>query len=152
MNLYLGEDQFELIHISGHTQDETIVYLPRQKVLFTGDNVCTLGIPNLSESSLQGWFEALKLMERLDIDVVVPGHGEVGNKDCIKTFHGELSSLLNRVKEKVEKGWTRDEVMAQVSYEDMIHRQYSPENSERSRRNVKSGIGRLYDFVVKQQP
>lgn len=150
MNIYLGEEMFELIHIRGHTEDETIVYMPLKKVLFSGDNVCTNGIPNLRESFPFEWLEALESMEKMDIDVLIPGHGEIGNKESIKQFRIGLSSLLNRVKEKIDKGFSRDDVVRVVSYEDNIHRKYPPKTSEMFHQMMEMSIARLYDALTRK--
>ena len=149
MNIYLGEDIFELIHISGHTEDETIIYMPIKKVLFSGDNVCTIGIPNLSESSPFEWLEALKLIEEMEIDVLIPGHGKIGDKESIKQFHMELLLLINRVREKIDKGFSKDEIVRDVSYEDNVHRGYPRETSGRFHQMIGKGIARLYDALIK---
>jgi len=150
MNIYLGGEIFELIHISGHTQDETIVYMPLKKVLFSGDNVCTSGIPNLSESSPLEWLEAIKSMEEMDVEILVPGHGKIGNKDSIKQFHMELLSLLNRVKEKIDNGFSKEDIVREVKYEDTVHLKYPPGTSERFYQMMKMGIAKLYDALIKK--
>lgn len=152
MNIYLGDETFELIHITSHTQDETIVYMPRKKVLFAGDTVCTNGIPGLHESYPKEWLEALKFVEELDFEVLVPGHGKIGNKDSVKQFHRELSMLINRVKEKIDKGFSKDETIKEIRYEDTVHLKYPPEFSEFFDRLMNMSIGRLYDELIKNGP
>lgn len=150
MTLYLGEEIFELIHIRGHTQNETVVYMPREKVLFTGDNVCTNGIPTLSECCLKGWLEALRLMEEIDFQELVPGHGEIGNKDSLRDFYGKFRMLINRVKEKIDKGLTREEIIKEVRYEDTVHINYPRETSEFFDRSMEMSIAQLYDGLIKE--
>ena len=150
MTIYLGEEIFELIHISGHTQNETMIYMPREKVLFTGDNVCTNGIPSLSECCLRGWLKALRFMGEIDFEELVPGHGEIGKKDSLRDFYGEFSILINRVKEKIDKGFSREEIIKEVRYEDSVHIKYPPETSEFFDRSMKMSIARLYDELIKE--
>ena len=148
MTIYLGEEMFELIPIQGHTEYETLVYMPRKKVLFTGDNVCTCGIPNMSESCPLEWLEALKAMEKMDVEILVPGHGEIGNKNSIKKFHSELTSLFNRIKEKMDKGFSGEEIVKEVSYEDTVHVAYPPAFSERFSSHIKNSVRRIYDALA----
>jgi cyclase len=152
MTIYLGEEIFELIHIRGHTQNETIIYMPREKVLFTGDNVCTNGIPTLSECCLRGWLEALRLMGEIDFQELVPGHGEIGNRDSLRDFYGKFSMLINRVKEKIDKDLSKEEIIKEVRYEDTVHINYPPETSEFFDRSMKMSIARLYDELIKEGP
>ncbi len=150
MNIYLGGEVFELIHIRAHTGNETIIYMPQKKVLFAGDNVCTSGIPNLSESYPLEWLEALKYMEEMDIEVLIPGHGNIGNKDSIKQFRMDLNSLLNRVRKKIDEGFMRDDIIKEVSFKDTVHGAYPAGFSERFNNHIKDGIGRLYDALIKK--
>lgn len=149
MNIYIGDEVFELIHITGHSQDETIVYMPQKRLLYSGDNICTNGIPNLSESSPPKWLEALRLMSRMEIDVLVPGHGNIGTGDSIKKFQSKLRSLLNKVRKGIEKGLSRDEIIREINYEDPIHSRFPAEMSERFEQIRKNSIGKLYDVCMK---
>jgi cyclase len=149
MSLYLGDDLFELIHVESHTQDETLVYLPRQKVLFAGDTVCTKQIPSLHESYPLSWLKALELVETLDFEVLVPGHGEIGDKESFREFRREFSGMVERAREKIAKGCGREEVIREMKYEDTVHSQYPPSFAEYFAGNMKKNIGRLYDELVK---
>jgi cyclase len=150
MTLNLGSEVFELIHTQGHTQDETMVYMPRKKVLFTGDNVCTIGIPSLHECYLKGWLEALGLMNKMDFEALVPGHGKIGNKDSVRDFYREFSIFINRVKEKIDKGSSREEIAKIIRYGDAVHMKYPPEALEFFDRSMGMSIGRLYDELIKE--
>lgn len=150
MNLYMGEDIFELIHIKSHTEDESIIYMPDKKVLFTGDTVCTNGIPNLSESYVLEWLESLQFIEGLDFDVLVPGHGKIGNRNSVSQFRKELTMLISRAQEKIGQGLSRDEIIKELKYEDTVHSKYPPAVSAYIGQNMNRSIGRLYDLLKKK--
>jgi len=149
MDLYLGGEAFELIHIRAHTQNETLVYLPGKRVLFTGDNVCTNGIPNLSESFPREWLKALDFMDTLDIDILVPGHGSIGNKDSVRDFRLEFQKLIERVQERINQGLPKEAVMKEGILEDKVHLKYPPQASERFRHVNQMSIARLYDVFAR---
>lgn len=149
MSLCLGDDLFELIHVESHTQDETLVYMPRQKVLFAGDTVCTKQIPSLHESYPLSWLKALEWVETLDFDMLVPGHGEIGDKEAFREFRHEFSEMIKRAQEKIEKGCSREELIGEMKYEDTVHSQYPPSFAEHFSSNMKKNIGRLYDELMK---
>ncbi len=117
MTLYLGEDILELIHVRSHTADETLIYMPENKVLFAGDTVCTNGIASLYESYPLEWLEALQLIEELDFEVLVPGHGNVGNKDSMIQFQKELTVLMDEAQEMISRGLDRARVIQELRYE-----------------------------------
>ncbi len=150
MTLYLGEESFELIPIRGHTEYETVVYLPGKKVLFAGDNVCTCGIPNMSESCPFEWLEALEGMERMDIEVLVPGHGRIGDKNSIRQFKSELSGLVDRIKEGMDRGLGREDIVQEVKYVDNVHVAYPPAFSERFSNHIKNSVRRIYDALAQR--
>ncbi len=151
LSLYLGDDLFELFHVESHTKDETLVYLPRKKVLFAGDTVCTKQIPSVRESYPFSWLKALEWVETLDFDVVVPGHGEIGNKESFREFRRDLSGLIERVQEKVDQGSTREEVIREMKYKDTVHRKYPPSLADFFSQNMGKNIGRLYDEALKKR-
>lgn len=152
MSIYIGDQIFELIHVTSHTQDETLVYLPQMKVLFTGDTVCTNGIPSLRESYPKEWLEALRLVEELDFEVLVPGHGKIGNKDSVKHFRQDLGNLIEKAQELIDRGFSRDALIKEILYEDSVHAKYPIQFKELFARNMKENKGRLYDSLVKKIP
>jgi len=148
MTLYVGDEVFQLMHVTSHTKDETIVYMPGKKILFTGDTVCTNGIPGLGESYLKDWVEAFEFIESLDFDILVPGHGEPGDKRSVEHFKGELNLLADRVRERIDTGLGRDEIVEQIKYEDHVHSRYPDVFSGYFDSFMKKSIGRLYDELV----
>jgi cyclase len=115
--------------------------------LFTGDSVCTNGIPSLRESYPLEWLESLRKIEELDFEVLVPGHGEIGDKDSVRRFRKELSTLINRVRERIDQGVSRDEIIKEMRYEDVIHSKYPASVSALFDQNMNKNIGRLYDLL-----
>ncbi|MGW6447958.1 MBL fold metallo-hydrolase [Lentzea sp. NPDC055074] len=76
MTLHLGTRVVELHHPGpAHTRGDTIVWLPAERVLFTGDLVFAGGQPFLAEGSIHGYLSALEFLRAFDAEVVVPGHG-----------------------------------------------------------------------------
>ena len=75
--LTLGGTQFQLHHPGmAHTPGDTYVWLPEQKVVFSGDIVYVermLSVSSVSKS--KSWVEAFKAMAALQPEHVVPGHG-----------------------------------------------------------------------------
>lgn len=88
-NLWLVEDQIEVFYPGpGHSQDNTVVWLPNQGVLFGGcfiRAVETRNLGNVSDASVSEWpASAEKLMARYKTArMVVPGHGKVGDASLL---------------------------------------------------------------------
>lgn len=77
-------------HGVAHTRGDQVVFLPTERVLFTGDLVESRIFPiypyfQPDDVDVDGsaWIETLRRLEELDPAVVVPGHGEVGDAGVI---------------------------------------------------------------------
>ncbi|MFQ5381455.1 MAG: MBL fold metallo-hydrolase, partial [Dehalococcoidia bacterium] len=68
----------EIEHLGpAHTDNDLIVHLPEQRVVFTGDLLFWRCAPIGWSGTTAAWVEALDTIEALDPEVVVPGHGPV---------------------------------------------------------------------------
>jgi glyoxylase-like metal-dependent hydrolase (beta-lactamase superfamily II) len=72
--------RFQLLHWApAHTSGDLIIYLPDQKIAFTGDiTVTRLPYPLIhleDEGSSAGWIESMKGIVALKADTYIPGHG-----------------------------------------------------------------------------
>jgi len=77
-NLTLGNTRLEVRHGGpAHTPGDSFVWLPEQKILFSGDIVYMdrmLGIG--PQSAHRSWIEAFEALAALEPEIVVPGHGD----------------------------------------------------------------------------
>jgi len=76
LTLRLGNHTFRCLHHPGHTPPQTSVYVPEEGVVFTGDNVFCRVKTFIQEADPWEWLESLKKIDALDVQVIVPGHGE----------------------------------------------------------------------------
>ena len=79
----------------------------------------------------------------------IPGHGDMGNKDSVKAFREELSTLYGRVVEQIKKGVSREQIIRETRYPDTVHARYPSEFSNTFRSLMENSIGRLYDEWTK---
>ncbi|MFI6939781.1 MBL fold metallo-hydrolase [Streptomyces sp. NPDC050418] len=78
MTLHTAGCEVELIHPGvAHTTGDSIVWLPRQRIVFTGDLIFEGGTPFLPMGSLSGSLRSLDVLRKLGAETVVPGHGPV---------------------------------------------------------------------------
>ncbi len=99
----LLQDKIELYYPGpGHSEDNIVAWLPQQKLLFGGCLLRALGWQspgNLSDANLDEWGNTINRIKNRygDIDVVVPGHGEVGNRRILDhTFNIVERALKKR--------------------------------------------------------
>ncbi len=99
----LGSQTLELIpQEPAHTDGDIAVWLPSTNVLVMGDLMSNGSYPVIDESSrgsLRGMIQAIEGFLRLvNADtVVVPGHGPIGNRDALLSFHNMLSTIEGRI-------------------------------------------------------
>jgi cyclase len=79
LTLHLSDLDVELHHVGqpAHTTNDVLVWLPEQKVLFTGDLAFNGGQPFVLEGSIAGFRKAIAQMLALAPEVLAPGHGPV---------------------------------------------------------------------------
>ncbi len=118
LTLRVGGHTFELIHTPGHTPGQIAVHVPEERVVFTGDTVFSECQTWLMTSDVDQWIEALETIGRLDVDMVVPGHGPVTTKEYLSTQRSILMEWKTAVAVAVAKGWSRDETVDRVNFAD----------------------------------
>ena len=97
----------------GHTDGDLYVYLPREKVVATGDAVIDW-MPFLNDGYPEEWVQTLSALEKLDFTHMIVGHGEVAAKDHLAFFRGYLVDLIAAVKKAAGEGATLDEMKRAV--------------------------------------
>ncbi len=115
MTLKVGGHTFQLTNLPGHTPMEVCVYIPEERVAFTGDNVFHKVQTFLHEAVSDKWLESLKRIGELDIDVIVPGHGEVCDKSYLEEQAAVIEDWMRAVREAREKGLTPEEAAGRLN-------------------------------------
>lgn len=107
MKLSLGGIDLELHHAGqAHTPGDSFVWLPAQKIVFTGDIVYTermLGI--LSYSNSKSWLGAFNAIAALKPKHVVPGHGSPTTlEEAMKDTYDYIVFLRSSITELIDSG------------------------------------------------
>ena len=116
LDLRVGGHVFHLIHTPGHTPGKTAVYVPDERVVFTGDTVFSECQTWLMTSDVDKWLRSLDLVQELDADHVIPGHGPVTTTRYLATQRAVLLDWVSAVANAVAKGWSREETVARVNF------------------------------------
>lgn len=87
-----------------HSNGDTVIYLPKEKVLVAGDMVHSL-MPYMGDSSPYAWIRALDELLKLDIEYVFGGHGDaMKGKATIQLWRDYLSDLMAETAEAYARG------------------------------------------------
>jgi cyclase len=109
LTLDMGDATIVLEYVGGHSPATIMIYLAEEKVLFTGDNV-EGQFPFFGQAHFGKWKEALLTMLSMDIDWVVPGHGEVGGKEMVEKYFIFFEELELEVRDFHLQGLTTEEM------------------------------------------
>jgi cyclase len=118
LTLHVGDNTFRILHTPGHTPGQVAVHVPEERVVFTGDTIFHDVQTWLMTSNVDQWLEALERIRQLDVDHLVPGHGAVTTLDYVNTQRAVLLEWKAAVADAVAKGWTREETMQRVRFDE----------------------------------
>ena len=76
MTLWLGKLEVQLLQLGrGHTKGDTVVWLPQDRVLLSGDLVEFDATPYAGDAYFKDWPQTLESVARLGATALVPGRG-----------------------------------------------------------------------------
>jgi cyclase len=142
MILNFGERTFELLYLKGvHSEADTAVWLPRERVLFSASGIVVdqfnilrpfVTIPDILAAS--------KMMKALNPEVVVPGHGTPGTVKVFDDTEKYYALLVERVGKMVKEGKSLDEIKKEIKMPEYDHwatKERFPTNVEAAYKVVK---------------
>jgi glyoxylase-like metal-dependent hydrolase (beta-lactamase superfamily II) len=106
-SLRIVEGAREVVLLSpgaGHTEGDLVMFLPAEKLVFTGDVFFNRALPSTQDANLLEWVKALESLLKLKADRFVPGHGAVGTRKDVQEFLDYLKALRELVQPAVERG------------------------------------------------
>ena len=123
LRLRVGGQDLWLFHARGETDDHTWVYLPNERVIYTGDlfiwAVPNAGNPQKVQRYCIEWAWALREMAALEPQVLLPGHGlPIEGEDRVRTAlldtAAYLESLYRQTVALMNEGATIDDIIHTV--------------------------------------
>ena len=97
-----------------HTSGDLVVYLPAQKIVFTGDIVAAqmpYPLIHLEKNGTSlGWIETMKGILALDADSFVPGHGDLQTRADLEKRLADAQTRRAKIQEMVAQGKSLDDV------------------------------------------
>jgi glyoxylase-like metal-dependent hydrolase (beta-lactamase superfamily II) len=97
----------------GSTGSDLVLFLPDDRIVFTGDLVMVGMHPYITESSPKDWMNSLRELQALNIISLVPGHGPTGDSTAIPLMMDYIEGLVKDAMALVEKE-ALDEISAPV--------------------------------------
>lgn len=99
----------------GHTDGDVVVYLPRERIVATGDVVHAYS-PYMEDSYPYDWIRTLAELEKLDFDYILSAHGDVlSGKNQIRLWREFITDLMREVEQSVGKGSSKGDTVKEVA-------------------------------------
>lgn len=116
-SVFLGGKEARAIYYGrGHTDGDIAVYFPAHRAVHLGDLlVGTRSVTNpvmdySSGGSISAWPATLDGVLQLDLDIVIPGHGNVMNKAGLQAHRDKVEAIRSRVSGLVHAKTSKDEI------------------------------------------
>jgi glyoxylase-like metal-dependent hydrolase (beta-lactamase superfamily II) len=109
LTLHVGDKVVELIQVGpAHTKGDLIVWLPRERVVYTGD-ILFIGMhPIVWEGPIRNWIAACDRLLELDAEVIVPGHGPLTDNHGVRETKAYWQEMLEIAERGRKAGTTPD--------------------------------------------
>ena len=110
ISVWMGRREVRIMHLGkGHTKGDTVAWLPRERVLFSGDLVEYGATPYCGDAYLSDWPKTLDALRALKPEKLVPGRGDAllttaDSEDAIMGTQGFLTAMFERVRSGVASG------------------------------------------------
>jgi glyoxylase-like metal-dependent hydrolase (beta-lactamase superfamily II) len=115
LKLYRRDREIQLLHLGrAHTEGDVFVYLPKEKVVITGDAVIGW-TPFMGDGYPEDWVTTLDRLAQLDFTHIIMGHGDAAGREWLHTFRSYVHDMVEAVRREVAAGATLEEVKQRVS-------------------------------------
>ncbi|HYL98995.1 MAG TPA: MBL fold metallo-hydrolase [Blastocatellia bacterium] len=105
MVIHRANHEAELRHLGpAHTFGDALVYLAKEKVVFAGDIAFFQVTPLAYQGHVGSWIKVANRILKMDVDIIVPGHGPIGTKREMLEMRKYLVYLRREAKERFEAG------------------------------------------------
>jgi glyoxylase-like metal-dependent hydrolase (beta-lactamase superfamily II) len=113
----LGGKSVELSYVGrSHSDNMIVMRFPDERTLFAVDfiPIKTVAWKNLTDAYMPDWIDAIKQVEAMEFDQLVPGHGEIGTKADATAFRGYMEALYQAVFDAARAGHTLEQMQREI--------------------------------------
>jgi glyoxylase-like metal-dependent hydrolase (beta-lactamase superfamily II) len=103
----VGTKDVELIEVGpAHTRGDTLVFVPRDRVLFSGDILFHGGHPIVWAGPISNWIAACDRILEMELDIIVPGHGPLADKQAVRELRSYFEYVEVEARKRFKAGMT----------------------------------------------
>ncbi|MBN2369014.1 MAG: MBL fold metallo-hydrolase, partial [Vicinamibacteria bacterium] len=115
LTVWLGRREVRIIHLGrGHTAGDTVVYLPAERVLCSGD-LFNGYIGYMGDAYVDEWADTLDRLAQLDFRIVIAGHGApFEGKDAIAPVQACMRDLWRQAEKLKNAGLSAHDAAGRI--------------------------------------
>jgi glyoxylase-like metal-dependent hydrolase (beta-lactamase superfamily II) len=115
MTVFQGAREIQLLFLGrGHTQGDTVVYLPKERIVCSGDLMETQPA-YMGNAIFDEWLATLDKLKEMNFETMLPGHGvPFHDKALITAYQSYLKDLMTQVAALRKQGVSADDAAKKV--------------------------------------
>jgi cyclase len=120
--LFSGSRRAAIYYLGpAHTNGDLVVFLPEEKVLFSGDVALVGRAPYMLAPDMdpKGWETVIGRLAQLDVAKVVPGHGNIGTRESLAETYGYVKRINDLASRMVQENVSEDLLDARLHQPDL---------------------------------
>jgi len=144
MTVKVGRHNVELLFLGrGHTNGDTVVYLPQERIVCTGD-LMESALAYMGDAQFDEWVTTLEALKKLEWDTDLPGHGTpFHDKGLVTAFQSYLTDITKQGAALKQMGVSAEDAAQRVDL--TSHRTAFP-SIQRPGADLR-GMRRLYEWL-----
>lgn len=105
LDMRVGDKDVHLIEVGpAHTRGDILVHCPNDSVVFTGDILFVESTPVMWHGPVANWIDACLLIEDMDVDLIIPGHGPITDKHGVVKVRHYLQYVRDQARSRYDAG------------------------------------------------
>jgi cyclase len=118
MTIRLGGREVRLFYLGpGQQAGDTFVQFPHARALFAPGAFAKHSMPNMAFTpSVDGWIKLLDQVAAMDVDTILPPHGDVATRADVKELAAMLADEYATVKDAVNRGVSLDQAIKTLRF------------------------------------
>jgi cyclase len=118
LSLRVGDRELSLLEVGpAHTRGDTLVHVPAQRVLFSGDILFSEAHPIAWAGPVSNWIAACDRILAMDVETIVPGHGPLAGPDAVRELKAYFEYLYEQARACHAQGMTALEAARSIALE-----------------------------------
>jgi len=119
LSLTVGSKLVKLIDLGpAHTASDTLVYVPDDRTVFTGDLLFNEGTPVMWAGPVRNWIAACDYILGLDVETIVPGHGPIADKGGVRAQKAYFEYVRDEARKRFDAGLAWEDAALDISLGD----------------------------------